>query len=231
VVAFNQTIVPEFKYFPENQQGAIYQDREDRFLSGVSLGDMVVCRTNAPLFSCCLKLIRQQIPFKTTIKQFFEDTIILIKSFDCKSLDELHDHLLDWRDRKLESCTGAKADYAIIVDDQYEAIKVAIENSQSVDGLIKLLESVFKVGDDDDNDNYIGVSPKWIFLSSIHQAKGLEANRVWWLQYDLVPHPKARILEQETNLRWVAGTRAIDDLILVKSYKARTTLDEEMQDE
>lgn len=231
VVHYNQSIVPEFRYFAQNQEGGVYKDRESEFLPKVSLGDMVVCRTNAPLFSCCLRLMQSRTPFKTTIKQFFEDTISLIKSFDCKDLTELLSHLLEWQDRKLEQCTGSRSDLAIVVNDQVEAIKVAIDNSNSVKDLINLLETVFKAGEDDDEDRAIGVSDKWIFLSSIHQAKGLEAKRVWWLQYDLVPHPKARLLEQETNLRWVAGTRAIDDLILVKSTPKRSTLESELNDE
>lgn len=228
VVRFNQTIVPEFKYFLENQEGAIFQDKEEMFLPKVSLGDMVVCRTNAPLFSCCLNLLECGIPFRTTIKAFFEETIELIKSFDCANLVELITHLEEWKERKLASCTGARADYSIIIIDQVSAIKAAIARSTSISGLIDLLERVFKSGSStvdssSNSDEKIGVSPDWIFLTSIHQAKGLEASRVWWLQHDQVPHPRAKLIQQEINLRWVAGTRAINELVLVTSRPKRRT--------
>jgi hypothetical protein len=224
VVRFNQSIDPDFHYFNENQEGGLYQDDETTFLPKVALGDMVVCRTNAPLFTCCLQLLQKGIPFKTTIRSFFEDTINLIESFECTDLADLSEHLDEWKEKRLAKCSD---EFGIIVEDQVAAIKYAINTSRDLNHLCEMFRAVFELGkDDDDGDGY--VSPKWIFLTSIHQAKGLEAERVWWLQHDLVPHPKAKLLEQETNLRWVAGTRAIRDLILVKSKpKKKSIMDDE----
>lgn len=58
-------------------------------------------------------------------------------------------------------------------------------------------------------------------LSSIHKAKGLEAERVFLLEPEgaSVPHPMARskqAKEQEYHLRYVAITRAINELVFVK---------------
>ena len=57
-----------------------------------------------------------------------------------------------------------------------------------------------------------------IKLSSIHKAKGLESSRVFLLRTKdaPIPHPMARTAwaqEQETNLLYVAITRAIDELV------------------
>jgi superfamily I DNA/RNA helicase len=52
-------------------------------------------------------------------------------------------------------------------------------------------------------------------LTTIHGAKGLEANRVFHVRPDLVPHPRAAKdweKEQERNLEFVALTRAKEDL-------------------
>jgi len=52
-------------------------------------------------------------------------------------------------------------------------------------------------------------------LTTIHGAEGLEANRVFHLRPDLVPHPRAEKdweREQEGNLEIVALTRAKEDL-------------------
>ncbi len=57
-----------------------------------------------------------------------------------------------------------------------------------------------------------------IRLSTVHRAKGLEAQRVWVLRPDLMPHPMARqdwAVEQERNLIYVAVTRAIGELYWV----------------
>jgi DNA helicase-2/ATP-dependent DNA helicase PcrA len=50
-----------------------------------------------------------------------------------------------------------------------------------------------------------------IRLSSIHKAKGLEADRVYILHPEKLPHPMAKTEEaqrQEWNLKYVAITRA-----------------------
>jgi superfamily I DNA/RNA helicase len=57
-----------------------------------------------------------------------------------------------------------------------------------------------------------------VWLSTIHRAKGDEAERVYILRPDLLPHPRARTpqqQEQEQNLRYVAFTRAKEALSFV----------------
>lgn len=227
IVRFNRRIVSDFGYFQENLEGAIYQDNESTYLDKVAIGDMVVCRTNAPLFASCLRLLKSGTPFRTTIKAFFEQTINLIKSFEAKGLVDLVGKLEEWRDHKLAVLTASRSEQMIIVEDQVAAIRVAIDQCRTVDDLINLLERVFKIDGDDEDDRGIGPDEKWVFLSSIHSAKGLEAPRVWWLQSDKVPHPRAKLVEQETNLMWVAGTRAIHDLVLVHSTERRVEQDGE----
>jgi superfamily I DNA/RNA helicase len=65
-----------------------------------------------------------------------------------------------------------------------------------------------------------GVSEGVVMCSTIHRAKGLEAGRVWVLEDTL----KGGNLEEE-NLRYVAVTRAKDELVLVtKNHQAEATL-------
>ena len=54
-----------------------------------------------------------------------------------------------------------------------------------------------------------------VYLTTVHGAKGLEAERVFIVRPDLMPHPKAEEeweLEQEYNLKFVALTRAKQEL-------------------
>ena len=220
IVEYNRSIVPSFGYFPDAPDGEVRHDKEESFLDKVQPGDMVVCRTNAPLFQYCLQLLKQGRPFRTTVKKFFEQTINLIKSFEAQSIASLEQHLSDWRDRQLESCTGPRADRSILINDQYAAIRAGMSMCSSPNDLIQLLQRVFKPEQDEHGEaKKIGMDV--ILLTSIHQAKGLERPVVWWAQYDLVPHPKAKLIQQETNLKWVAGTRAINCLVLVKSTPKR----------
>jgi superfamily I DNA/RNA helicase len=74
------------------------------------------------------------------------------------------------------------------------------ENCQTKKEVIRAIEKMF-VEDDTDG----------IRLSSVHRAKGLEADRVFILCPELMPHPMAKTdwaKAQEQNLRYVAITRA-----------------------
>lgn len=71
--------------------------------------------------------------------------------------------------------------------------------------------------------SFIGakVERNTVLLSTIHSAKGLEANRVFILDYDLLPLVHENMngweVEQEYNLVYVAITRAKHTLFLVNS--------------
>jgi superfamily I DNA/RNA helicase len=60
-----------------------------------------------------------------------------------------------------------------------------------------------------------------IKISTIHKAKGLENERVFILEYDKLPWKRFDMqpweITQELNLKYVAITRAKQELYLVKS--------------
>jgi superfamily I DNA/RNA helicase len=59
---------------------------------------------------------------------------------------------------------------------------------------------------------------KVVLLSTIHRAKGLEADTVWFLEPQLVPHPMAKRPDekkQEMNLKFVAETRHKKRLVYI----------------
>lgn len=68
---------------------------------------------------------------------------------------------------------------------------------------------------------YVSAKKNAIKLSTIHRAKGLEENRVFIIDYDKLPwtRPQQKDWEkvQETNLEYVAITRAKETLFLVES--------------
>jgi DNA helicase II / ATP-dependent DNA helicase PcrA len=61
-------------------------------------------------------------------------------------------------------------------------------------------------------------------LSTVHKAKGLEADRIFLLNPDEMPlkwpNQQAWELQQEHNLKYVALTRAKGELYLVRSPQA-----------
>ena len=55
---------------------------------------------------------------------------------------------------------------------------------------------------------------------TVHKAKGLEAENVYIIRPDLMPHPKATNVESEMNIKYVAITRAISKLTFVRPEDA-----------
>ncbi|WP_430967363.1 UvrD-helicase domain-containing protein [Spongiimicrobium sp. 2-473A-2-J] len=87
------------------------------------------------------------------------------------------------------------------------------------------LEDIFKKINE-----YISEKENPITLSTIHTAKGLEANRVFILDFEKLPlkRPEQKEWEkiQENNLKYVAITRAKEELFLVSSEKIQEQKDE-----
>lgn len=77
---------------------------------------------------------------------------------------------------------------------------------------------------------YISFKDNPITLSTIHRAKGLENRRVFILNYDLMPYYRDGMQDwewiQEVNLKYVALTRALEELYLVKAEKMEELIDE-----
>lgn len=78
---------------------------------------------------------------------------------------------------------------------------------------------------------YISWKENPIKLSTIHRAKGLEHKRVFILNYDNMPHYRDGMKDwektQEENLKYVAVTRALEELYLVYSKDIDELIDEE----
>ncbi|GGH72034.1 UvrD-helicase domain-containing protein [Phaeocystidibacter marisrubri] len=73
---------------------------------------------------------------------------------------------------------------------------------------------------------YISDSANPIKLSTIHRAKGLENERVFIINYDELPYFRIQQKDwektQEVNLKYVAITRALNDLFLIESEMIET---------
>jgi superfamily I DNA/RNA helicase len=78
---------------------------------------------------------------------------------------------------------------------------------------------------------YISATNNCIRLSSIHRAKGLEENRVFIIDFDMLPltrtDQKPWEETQEINLKYVAVTRAKEELFLVSSPKTASQSEED----
>lgn len=217
VVAEAQQIVPDFRAHPDNPLGSISRENFDPkkkscYRSLVQPGDMAVCRVNAPLVSECFYFLRQGVKAIIQGRDIGTTLISTIKKMKASDVSDLAFKLSSWFDTECQKENAKKnpSDAKLIaLQDRYECLSYFLEDASTVQSVVDSIEKVFS---DDGR--------AAIVFSSIHRAKGLEANRVFFLEPEgaSCPHPMAKSewqVRQEYNLRYVAITRAINTLVYV----------------
>lgn len=231
IVREAQTIVPDIEAFPENGEGQISRRRFKLPKEGeagpklecydafVQDGDMCVCRVNAPLVSQCFRFIRKGRKATIQGRDVGKGLITTIQRLERKSkvipytIVALVSDLSDWcfSEREKEQAKRIPSDNRMIaIQDKHDCLMCFVDGVKTVQEVIGKIETMFV-----DDKKSPGIR-----FSSIHKAKGMEARRVFLLEPEgaSVPHPMARSkwqIEQEWNLRYVAITRAIEELVYV----------------
>jgi superfamily I DNA/RNA helicase len=188
-----------------------HAEREATWAS-VRPGDMVVARINAPLISNALALIARGVKAVVRGRDFGADLLRLVDRFRCESQEQLGVRLYKWREQEQrKAMIEENAARALQVQDKYDCLMtlMGVTESDAVSELRQRIESIF-----DDQ------APGVVF-STVHKAKGLEAQHVVLLGPEMIPHPMARrspnpvqAMRQEMNIKYVAITRAIEMLTL-----------------
>lgn len=227
VVSLAKSFVPEFSVPDNANVGQVIRVREDKVTELLAGGELVVCRTNAPLVDLCLKLLSEGKPAQVRGRNFCNAIIALMKKLEqfTKSLGKkltqknFSDMLRDYKQSECRKYTAQGSEQAMIAMlDRFDSIEVLFHSlpplkpRQTVRAaLVELVDTLFEDTEDSK------LSERLIQLSSIHRAKGLEAETVVIWQPHLLPHPMAKsadALVQEANLEYIAITRTKNTLIM-----------------
>lgn len=212
-----QEIVPEIEPAPNAIKGEIHKIKTEEVLNLAQFGDLIICRRNAPLISLALRFIAKRRQARVRGRDFGSDLISL-----AETVNEYDTILGPFREAMIEKLGFYKQDKMQILakyenpesameslTDRCECIYTIIESSKS-DDIKSLTQEINNLFDDDQSA---------IYLSSVHRAKGLEANNVFVVDYNKIRIKYKRQSEwqaqQEANLEYVALTRAKQKLYLV----------------
>lgn len=178
--------------------------------------DYVLCRVNKPLVSLAYKMLVRRIPCNILGKDFGKSMETLIKKMRKKDLRELQEKIENWANREVAKAKEANKDsIAEAIRDKADAVIFLIGEleypEQNADDLIELIDNLFA-----DKKNCVT-------LSSIHKAKGLEADNIFWLvtekekkwRDNTFGSLKEWQVQQERNLCYVATTRAKKTLTIL----------------
>ena len=175
-------------------------------------GDMVLCRTNAPLVQECFKFLKEGRKAQIQGRDIGQQLANLVKKLKADSVQDLVGKVDAWRNKEISNEQAKKnpsENRIIAISDRADCVVVFCEDANSVADVLAKIESIFsdKAG-------------SGILLSSIHKAKGLEADTVFFINNKSCPcpHPMSKQLwsvEQEFNLLYVGITRARNVLVHV----------------
>lgn len=176
-------------------------------LSEAANGDFVLCRNNLPLVAAFLQLLREGKKSSIMGRDFGENICRLMENQT--SLDDMY-LLLDDKKRKLIEKGIAPASVKnhpsyVSLEEKVKIVELLYESHQG--NFSSLKEKIRNVFSED---------KKGIILSTIHKSKGLEADRVFFLNPELLPSKYAKTpkaLYAEECLKFVAITRAKNELV------------------
>ena len=210
---------PEIASHPGAQEGVVDWKRLDE----VRAGDFVLCRNNQPLIEAYFELIDRGEKAYILGGELGDQFIKMVKPFRNKLLSHLFSHLDDKLDQIYHDLASKgvkhpeKTDEFRYYRDNSMAIKIIARHCRTVEDLLNRIDDIFHP------------QKNAIVLSSIHKSKGLEADRVFLLRWDLIPSEYAVTEEerrQEKNLQFVAITRAKKELYFVP-WREEENIEEE----
>lgn len=167
--------------------------------------DMVLCRYNAPLVSAFYNLVLAGKRAEILGRDMQKPLIFLIKRLQAgKELSTgafatLLNEYFQYNFKKYIADDKSSRAYAL--EDRVECIRIFMSRCETMAEVIKEIKYVFGTGKEGG-----------VLLSTVHKAKGLEANNVWILATDRMPHPNAKNMSEERNICYVAITRAKENL-------------------
>lgn len=218
IVAKAQEVYEEIEAAPNAADGDV--QRLEKYQASIfKPADLVLCRNNAPLVNFAYKLIRCRVSVRVLGRDIGAGLIRIIDKLDHNnSIVTLAECLFDWREQQIGIVRARTPDDEEAfqrINDRFESIMVFVKEgaAKNVEGLKEEIQALFVEVKDEDK----------VLLSTIHKAKGSEADRVFFLDSHLL-YPRW-VQEgtwqhiQERNLEYVAITRARHLLTYIESNK------------
>lgn len=210
IVEHAQTLVPDIQGHPSNGRGIVDMCVWSDMIREVRPGDFVLSRLNAPLVGLTFDLLRNGIRARMKgrdIGKSVEQVLKKAKVSLSVDLDEAVNRVRQWHLKTTARLAAyGQEDQIARVNDQCEVLYALAAEADDTPDLLRKCDYLFT---DEEGD--------MVLCSSIHKAKGLEAERVFVLMDTLYRRGDS---PEEQNIHYVAITRAKTHLHLVSSQHA-----------
>lgn len=215
ITRFANNIVPEMQYREDAPDGMVV---ENCHIAQIKDGDMVLARSKAPLIKLYIKLLRRNINCYIKGQDIGSNLIKLLEDIDIGVLNanlnkdgvfvRLYDKMFTERNKLMEKrgLDMNDASLSMGIMEMYDNINALVILAERYTSKVELIDHIRRIFQDD---------AKGVCLSTIHKAKGLEAENVYILCHSMMPsrlahHDWEKL--QERNLQYVAYTRAKNKL-------------------
>lgn len=215
ITEFANFLVPDIRPRDGAPDGVILQNCSYKTIKD---GDMVLARSKAPLLKLYVKLLRRGVNCYIKGQDIGSNLIKMLENIDEEELNvdlkkdgifvRLYDKLFNDRNklmvkRGLDMNDATLSTNIMNMYDSVNALTILAEKCKSKQELINKIRGIFQE------------DAKGVCLSTIHKAKGLEAENVYVLCHSMMPsklahHDWEKV--QEQNLQYVAYTRAKNKL-------------------
>ena len=218
-IALAQEVDPTIESAPGAIEGQVLELSLELLNKHVQVGDMILCRTTAPLVKVCYSLIKDGIPATVRgqdigkgLAKMAEEVFKKLPVFNGTAYYASVETYLQVESAKIRAKFQDNKDKAELLvsnlQDRLEVLNV-IYDSTSPANIKDLTTSILSMFSDN-------TSP--VMLSTVHRAKGLECDHVFILKPELMPHPLAKGAAQqegEMAIKFVALTRARKTLTFI----------------
>jgi len=208
IVEYAKRIVPHIEAWDEQEDGVVESLPSMQTTQEMEYGNMVMCRINAPLIPLAYRLIKMDKKVVIRGRDIGKGLINLIEKLGGTTVEELIVRIQEYRAKEMRKLALAKKENQLqTLEDKCDTLIALTEGMNSIAEIKSRIESIF-------SDDVTG-----IILSSIHRAKGLEADTTFILEPGLLPFPKAKgenQMQQEKNLEYVCYTRAKKRMVFIR---------------
>ena len=206
IVRLAQNEVPDIEAGPDNSEGIVRTLAADKLVDEAQPGDFILSRLNAPLAGYAMQLLRSGKRAQIAGRDIGAGLKALVRkqAKNTQDVDVFMENVNVWREKEVKRLKTLKFDTrAAMVEDQAETLYHLSEGAQTVRDIENVIDRLFT--------DIEGADNRFITLSSVHKAKGLEADRVFMLNWTF-----RRGKQEEDNIWYVAVTRARHELIHVE---------------
>lgn len=217
-----RSLVADFHAAPNAPEGE-WQEHEDESMLGVAKpGDLVLCRANAPLITACLKQIQAHRPATVRGRAIGESLVSVVSRLgDAPTIPGMLKRLDAWKSAEINRLKDRDGTDDLIEQtlDRAACIEAIARECGSPPEVPGVIDRLFS---DDD-------STRMVTFSSVHRAKGSEARNVLLLDVpysvkrDKMRPPRPWELHQRRNLRYVAYTRSLSSMNLIRRGSGTTS--------